>query len=312
MSQLLCNGTESSLMDCTFTKGPILPCNYNPEHLAVQCIDIDECLSSPCLNGGSCENGNMSYSCQCLGKWSGTNCEIDLEYDACIDKPCLNNGTCKDLLEGFQCVCAIGFDGDICQNNINDCEPPPCRNGGSCEDRVNGFKCYCLNGYSGINCQIEIESQTTLIAVLTSATCLLLLGMVLIGCLCLRYRRKQKKTKSKEEPKPKPEEGAGQEKNTTEQEGYKHIYHSVKENAFETDHGEVYAEIKEGDLDDYLSPASVVGPAKDADGYLTFGNDENIGVRYYNLKDTKTDDYSKLSRMETSEDYSKLSRSETS
>ncbi|XP_053403598.1 scavenger receptor cysteine-rich type 1 protein M160-like isoform X2 [Mercenaria mercenaria] len=376
MSRISCHGTESSLMDCTYTKGPITSCYDNPEYLAVQCIDIDECLSSPCLNGGSCENGNLSYSCQCPDKWGGTNCEIDLEYDACIETTCLNNGTCKDLLKGFECACSIGFDGDICQNNINDCEPSPCRNGGSCEDRVNGYKCYCISGYAGINCQIDIdeclsqpcenngecsdrmngygcwcaqgyggdrcqididecssspcanggicedlvneykchcaekfegnqcekkiESQITLIAVLVSAICVLLLSIVLIGCLCLRCRRKQKKTKSKGEPKPKTEEGAYQESNTTEQEEYKHIYHSVKENAFGTDHGEVYAEIKEGDLDDYITPASVVGPAKDADGYLTFGNDENRGVWYHNQKDIKPDGYSMLYRSQTS------------
>ncbi|XP_053391010.1 scavenger receptor cysteine-rich type 1 protein M130-like isoform X2 [Mercenaria mercenaria] len=198
MSGISCDGTESSLMNCTYTKGAIPPCYTYPLYLAVQCIDIDECLSSPCLHGGSCENGNMSYTCKCSNKWGGTSCEIDLEFDACIDTPCLNNGTCKDLLEGFKCICAIGFDGDKCQNNINDCDPPPCRNAGSCEDRVNGYKCYCLSGYSGINCQIETESHTTLVAILASTICVLLLGIVLIGCLCLRYRRKQKKTINQE------------------------------------------------------------------------------------------------------------------
>ena len=33
-------------------------------------IDIDECLNTPCLNGGSCSNSVGSYACDCeMGKW---------------------------------------------------------------------------------------------------------------------------------------------------------------------------------------------------------------------------------------------------
>ena len=39
--------------------------------------DLDECLSSPCLNGGFCqqtvEPGN--YSCSCMDEYEGHDCE---------------------------------------------------------------------------------------------------------------------------------------------------------------------------------------------------------------------------------------------
>ena len=39
--------------------------------------DLDECLSSPCLNGGFCqqtmEPGN--YTCSCMEEYKGHNCE---------------------------------------------------------------------------------------------------------------------------------------------------------------------------------------------------------------------------------------------
>ena len=38
--------------------------------------DIDECASTPCLNGGTCIDGIDEWSCQCAGQWTGDRCEI--------------------------------------------------------------------------------------------------------------------------------------------------------------------------------------------------------------------------------------------
>ncbi|XP_019621165.1 PREDICTED: IgGFc-binding protein-like [Branchiostoma belcheri] len=37
--------------------------------------DVNECLSSPCQNGGTCLNGRGEYACLCAPGWKGTNCE---------------------------------------------------------------------------------------------------------------------------------------------------------------------------------------------------------------------------------------------
>jgi hypothetical protein len=39
------------------------------------CVDVNECASSPCKNGGSCQNGTNMYTCSCAGPWSGTTCQ---------------------------------------------------------------------------------------------------------------------------------------------------------------------------------------------------------------------------------------------
>ena len=38
-------------------------------------IDIDECASSPCQNGGSCTDQVNGYTCNCVDGYYGSDCE---------------------------------------------------------------------------------------------------------------------------------------------------------------------------------------------------------------------------------------------
>ena len=38
-------------------------------------LDVNECESSPCKNGGTCIDGVDLYTCQCLAGYSGDDCE---------------------------------------------------------------------------------------------------------------------------------------------------------------------------------------------------------------------------------------------
>jgi hypothetical protein len=40
--------------------------------------DIDECLSSPCQNGGTCTDDVNGYTCACDAGYTGTNCETGI------------------------------------------------------------------------------------------------------------------------------------------------------------------------------------------------------------------------------------------
>ena len=42
------------------------------------CTGIDECLSSPCLNGGTCIDRLNQYACNCTVGFVGTNCQIEI------------------------------------------------------------------------------------------------------------------------------------------------------------------------------------------------------------------------------------------
>lgn len=39
---------------------------------------------------------------------------IIADVDECITQPCMNNGTCIDLISDYKCVCLGGFNGTNC------------------------------------------------------------------------------------------------------------------------------------------------------------------------------------------------------
>lgn len=51
--------------------------------------EIDECVSNPCLNGGSCTDLFRAYNCSCAPGFAGTNCETS-KKDYSISKISLN------------------------------------------------------------------------------------------------------------------------------------------------------------------------------------------------------------------------------
>ena len=64
-----------------------------------------------------------SFSFSIIGK----DCEIDI--DECLPKPCAH-GKCLDRIAHFECECDKGYEGELCDIEINECERyKPCVHG---------------------------------------------------------------------------------------------------------------------------------------------------------------------------------------
>lgn len=113
-------------------------CTCYPGYTGVQCEhNIDECESSPCLQGQECIDGVNQYECYC---------------DHCVFGLCVLDGN------SYMCRCFPGFSGDNCSRNVNECDFSPCVHG-DCVDFVNGYVCSCYENYTGRNCDVSIRSS---------------------------------------------------------------------------------------------------------------------------------------------------------
>ncbi|KAI8512864.1 hypothetical protein Bbelb_095030 [Branchiostoma belcheri] len=114
--------------------------------------DIDDCISAPCQNNATCQDGLNSFTCQCVPGYTGTLCETDI--DECSSAPCQNDATCQDGVNSFTCQCVPGYAGTLCETDIDECASSPCLGGGTCVDHVNGYSCVCPKGHVGDKCEM--------------------------------------------------------------------------------------------------------------------------------------------------------------
>ena len=124
-------------------------------------LDIDECLSTPCLNGGTCTDMVNGYTCGCVPGYTGIHCETGwqkhLTYADTQTHFCLSFAD----FEGKYILCEeirwlqlwLPFCFSFYFADIDECFSTPCLNGGTCTDMVNGYTCGCVPGYTGIHCE---------------------------------------------------------------------------------------------------------------------------------------------------------------
>lgn len=54
---------------------------------------------------------------------------------------CKNGGLCVDRGSSYFCQCPPGFQGRLCQDNVNPCESQPCQQGATCVAQPSGYLC---------------------------------------------------------------------------------------------------------------------------------------------------------------------------
>ena len=99
-------------------------------------------VDNPCENGATCVDVEVGgYKCNCLPGYTGDLCGVNI--DECASSPCVNGGTCTDGINGYSCLCPAefngptclcpqGYTGENCSEKINACETSPCKHGATC------------------------------------------------------------------------------------------------------------------------------------------------------------------------------------
>ncbi|XP_010836094.1 PREDICTED: sushi, nidogen and EGF-like domain-containing protein 1 [Bison bison bison] len=76
------------------------------------CQTLRPCLNGgKCID--DCVTGNPSYTCSCLSGFTGRTCHLDV--NECASHPCQNGGTCTHGVNSFSCQCTAGFRGPTCE-----------------------------------------------------------------------------------------------------------------------------------------------------------------------------------------------------
>ena len=182
-------------------------CACRPGYTGPRCeTNINECDPDPCMNGGTCLDGQNSFTCLCPLPFSGHRCDISL--DPCLVNSCSARSRCAQSpdLKNYTCLCDPGFTGPTCNDDINECmaleapvrsysyharqfnrpggfrEVALCMNGGTCMNTVGSFQCYCPRGFTGPRCETDINECDGENICLHGGTCLD--GIASFSCVC--------------------------------------------------------------------------------------------------------------------------------
>lgn len=176
--------------------------NQNSGHSCTGLVCTDYCISDPCNSKGECISGVDKPICTCDKEYTGEYCQLDYDecsyrnggceelcinmegsyncsctsgkipapnHHSCIDvvdcdkKPCVM-GTCVETSGGYLCLCEDGYEGEMCDQDIDECSAPQRLCEGDCENTIGGFNCSCPGGQmlgdNGLSCSDILECSS--------------------------------------------------------------------------------------------------------------------------------------------------------
>lgn len=119
-------------------------------------ISLSPGNGNKCHNGGVCVEGpGLEFTCKCADGWGGRFCSINI--DDCESSPCLNGGVCIDKVAGYACSCSKEYTGPNCEENIKVCNDSPCKNSALCLMEEGQPICYCVPDFHGEKCEYQYD-----------------------------------------------------------------------------------------------------------------------------------------------------------
>ncbi|KAM6324720.1 fibulin-7-like [Podargus strigoides] len=121
------------------------------------CRSTDDCSSNPCANGGTCMDGNRSYTCLCPRGWSGPSCQSPVyAYWVTLSNASFSRQPrCAEGRPGARrCSCDAGFQmraGSVC-HDVDECQlfqssPQTRLCLHACLNLPGSYRCLCPPGY---------------------------------------------------------------------------------------------------------------------------------------------------------------------
>ncbi|XP_035150536.1 coagulation factor VII isoform X1 [Callithrix jacchus] len=112
--------------------------------------------------------------------------------DQCASSPCQNGGSCEDQFQSYICFCLLGFEGRNCETNKDDQLICINENGGCeqyCSDHAGTKRsCRCHEGYSlladGVSCMPTVEYPCGKIPILEKRNASIPQGRIVGGRVC--------------------------------------------------------------------------------------------------------------------------------
>ncbi|CAH3172036.1 unnamed protein product [Porites lobata] len=117
----------------------------------------DTCkVRNPCKNGATCKPDGDDTTCQCPPNYQGEDCDQDV--NECANNPCKNGAKCTNTRGSYTCTCDSRFTGKNCDQDVNECKVGnPCKNGATCVNSVGGYSCRCPANYKGKHCDEDVN-----------------------------------------------------------------------------------------------------------------------------------------------------------
>lgn len=115
--------------------------------------------ATKCYEKGGHVKGLLAVMFVALGCFMLSVDEVAEMGGQCDNEPCKNGAACSEVVisadesYAFKCICLPGFDGTVCDQDIDECESDPCQNGGACTESIGTYSCGCIDGFYGDRCQ---------------------------------------------------------------------------------------------------------------------------------------------------------------